>query len=310
MSGPGSIGPSTSSATRFETEPPQQAHPVEDQVGSGVASTDKPVLVAWNAPGFSGFAPNSVVSPVGTTESPSFTESTPETVQSESSETTEAPLTPVAAGTGGPAQGASPVGGTNVINNLAGRDPDLIYAGETIKLANGKTHIVKAGETLGGIAAANGMKLEDLIKANGMNDKLLGKNSSGAYFSVGSAQPAPGSTLVSAPKVVAPTVSSGSNQQTQQDPLPKGDQLAVLRDFLKTEASGDTAGRTKAIEDRIASPDAELSDADRAVLLGIQNDYRSKHPEAVAPQQAATPTVETPVSTPASTTSASDIRLA
>ena len=200
----------------------------------------------------------------------------------------DAQSTSAPAGTATTAKAASAPGGTNVFNNLAGRDPDLIYAGETIKLANGKTHLVKAGETLGGIAAANGMKLDDLIRANGMNASLLGKNSSGAYFNVGSAQPSPGSTLVPPPKVVAPT-STPDPIQPATTQLPKGDELEVLKNFLKTEASGDTTGRLKAIEARQADPNGDLSDADRDVLLGIQNDYRGKHPDAVTAPQVVAP---------------------
>jgi LysM repeat protein len=296
-----SIGSSTTPAPPVNTELPPENHTVEEPASVGNGGNGEPVLVAGlGGMGFSPrvAAPSYSPSPTQGSESSGSFGATPETVEPASSVTTEETSTVAPTGTTTTTQSAAPAGGTNIVNNLAGRDPDLIHTGETIKLANGKTHVVKAGETLGGIAAANGMKLDDLIKANGMNASLLGKNSSGAYFSVGSAQPAPGNALVPAPKVVAPTVPTNSNQQTQPDLLPKGDRLAVLRDFLKTEATGNTASRLKAIEDRIANPDAELSDLDHAVLLAIENDYKSKHPEPVAPQKVVAPSTAEPTSTP------------
>jgi hypothetical protein len=121
--------------------------------------------------------------------------------------------TPTPPGT--PARAAL-AGGTHTFNNLAGRDPDLLYAGETVKIeVNGKiiNHVVKSGETLSSIAAANGVTVDALIKTNGMDAKLLGKNSAGDYFISGGPQPAPGGHL-NPPKEAVPPLPTSAELET------------------------------------------------------------------------------------------------
>jgi murein DD-endopeptidase MepM/ murein hydrolase activator NlpD len=84
--------------------------------------------------------------------------------------------------------------GTRNWNDFKGRDPDLIYAGETLKLPNGETYTVKAGETLSSIAAAKGITVKQLMETNGFDTALLGKNGNGDYFAAGP-QPKPGDNL-------------------------------------------------------------------------------------------------------------------
>jgi LysM repeat protein len=209
---------------------------------NGIASADEPVvedtptstsdstdgtLVAW-APSLPFAAPQApVMTPGGysnsgssSTPSPSETRSSSPTADpfgvesntgssnsgsTSSTATTNSVLTP-----GTPASG-----GTHVFNNLAGRDPDLLYAGETIKIeVNGKVinHVVKPGETLSSIAAANGVSVASLIKTNGMDNNLLGKNSAGNYFVSGGPQPAPGSASL--------TSHAGSTSTSSPDATP------------------------------------------------------------------------------------------
>jgi LysM repeat protein len=65
-------------------------------------------------------------------------------------------------------QGPSQSQGASSPGNLTGRDPNLIYIGEKIKLADGREHIVQSGETLTSIAAHYGVSVSSIIAANGM----------------------------------------------------------------------------------------------------------------------------------------------
>jgi LysM repeat protein len=204
----------------------------------------------------------------------------------DSSNSTEATTVESSNSTAAPAatttQSASPADGTNIFNNLAGRDPDLIHTGETIKLANGKTHVVKAGETLGGIAAANGMKLDDLIKANGMNANLRGKNASGAYFSVsgpgGATQPTPGTTQISQPATtpkVEPTTGVGATE-TPNATLPSPDELAQLLHYAD-DGSDTKALVQKAIDHPETLTKAEIDSLNKFdASYNVDKDYKAK----------------------------------
>jgi LysM repeat protein len=96
---------------------------------------------------------------------------------------------------------------------LQGRDPDLIYVGEKIKLPDGSTYTVKDGDTLSGIAKAHGVSLASLIKLNGFNEQLLDEYKDGKLFKahhVGDPMPtAPGgATAVPGTPQVPPTTST------------------------------------------------------------------------------------------------------
>jgi LysM repeat protein len=91
-----------------------------------------------------------------------------------------------------------------------GRDPDLIYAGETIKLADGSTYTVKSGDTLSSIARATGASVDDLIAANGMNGALTDGNP----YTSGAPQVAPGTTTVD--KATPPTAEPVTQAPTEQ----------------------------------------------------------------------------------------------
>jgi hypothetical protein len=104
---------------------------------------------------------------------------------------------------------------TKVFNNLNGRDPDLLFEGETVKLPNGQTVVVEAGETLSSIAAAHGTTVDQLIKANGMDGSLRGRNGpNGAWFTPGGPTPQPGGSVALPPNggSVAPPPNGGNNQ--------------------------------------------------------------------------------------------------
>jgi hypothetical protein len=53
------------------------------------------------------------------------------------------PNNPASSQASGPGAGSSR--DTKVFNNLNGRDPDLLFEGETVKLPNGQTVVVEAG---------------------------------------------------------------------------------------------------------------------------------------------------------------------
>ncbi len=61
------------------------------------------------------------------------------------------------------------------LNSL--RDPDLIYAGQRLLIRAGtagdKVHIVRRGQTLGSIARAYGVSVDDLRAANGLSGDLI-----------------------------------------------------------------------------------------------------------------------------------------
>jgi LysM repeat protein len=65
--------------------------------------------------------------------------------------------------------GNSTANGTTTAGNLSGRNPNLIYAGEQIKLADGRVHTVQSGETLTSIAAHYGVSVSSIIAANQMS---------------------------------------------------------------------------------------------------------------------------------------------
>jgi LysM repeat protein len=76
----------------------------------------------------------------------------------------------------------SDAAGTATFNDFKGRDPDLLAVGEQIKLdESGKTHEVKAGETLSSIAGTE-YDVETLMKLNGFDQSLTGQRSDGDYF--------------------------------------------------------------------------------------------------------------------------------
>jgi LysM domain len=164
-------------------------------------------------------------------------------------------------------------GGTHTFNDLTGRDPDLLYAGETIKIeVNGKTinHVVKAGETLSSIAAANGVTVDALIKTNGMDAKLLGKNSAGDYFTSGGPQPAPG---------------GHANPPPEQSvaPLPTSAELEALRSNVQQLDGhglepGEAAEMLKLIDKAISDP-KQLTSAEIKKLGEYEKTVKAKMKE-------------------------------
>jgi hypothetical protein len=109
---------------------------------------------------------------------------------------------------GSPSAGTSSSGGTRVWNDFHGRDPDLIFAGETLKLPNGQTVTAQDGDSLSSIAAANSVTVDQLIEANGFDRSLSGQNGpNGAWFTPGGPTPAPGGSVNPTP--TTPTPSNG-----------------------------------------------------------------------------------------------------
>jgi hypothetical protein len=77
----------------------------------------------------------------------------------EGSASAAAETEPEATITSSPAVSTSTTSGTAVSGNLQGRDPDLIFEGETI-MVNGKEYLVQKGDTLSGIAVKLGLARE------------------------------------------------------------------------------------------------------------------------------------------------------
>jgi hypothetical protein len=167
-----------------------------------------------------------------------------------------------------PASAGSP-GGTNVFNNLVGRDPDLLYAGETIKIeVNGKiiNHVVKA---------------------------LLGKNSQGQYYSTsGGPQPAPGTHQVPPaipPSTTAPALPSATVADLTQ-PHSKETLKATLHNIAYLEGRGemthDEAQAARTIVEKALRGD-KLTAAEEKQLRDVENVV--KHKAGVPPSPLSPP---------------------
>jgi hypothetical protein len=131
-----------------------------------------------------------------------------------------------ASGAGAPDTGSGTGTGTRTVGNTQGRDPDLIYANEKLKV-NGKSYTVKNGDTLTSIAKANGTSVDALIEENQFSASLLGKNAQGQYFATGGPQPAPGDSLAGPAGAVNETSTRRGNAHDSTAPLPSSE--------LKTE---------------------------------------------------------------------------
>jgi LysM repeat protein len=131
------------------------------------------------------------------------------------STTTPVPSAGTTGTTGTAPTGATPAGTATTPSTsakLQGRDPDLIYVGEKIKLPDGSTYTVRDGDTLSGIARDRGVTLAKLMELNGFNPKLLDDYANGKLVKahhVGDLMPgSPGVTTVSGTPQVTPTSST------------------------------------------------------------------------------------------------------
>jgi LysM repeat protein len=268
--------------------PNVEDHEVES-TGDGSGIAGEPVLIADATPQFSmpySMPQAPVMTPGGYSGGGSG--STPSSSETPSSAPTADPFGVESTGSGsagssstsgtgttgsGSASGTGTSGGTHVFNNLTGRDPDLLYAGETIKIeVNGKTinHVVKPGETLSSIAAANGVSVAALIKTNGMDNNLLGKNSAGDYYTSGGPQPAPG---------------GHANPPPEQSvaPLPTSAELEALRSNVQQLDGhglepGEAAEMLKLIDKAISDP-KQLTSADIKKLGEYEKTVKAKMKE-------------------------------
>jgi hypothetical protein len=166
---------------------------------------------------------------------------------------------------------SSSAGGTNVFNDLNGRDPDLIHGGETIKLANGKTYTTTDSDTLESVARKTGNSVSQLMQQNGMNAALYGKNDSGKYFSVGkmitgaAPHPVPGTTVI---QNAVPDVASAGSVQTAKTNTPENKAaLAVLLKFADGLADGQ---ESKALVQRAIDNPGSITAKDAADLQELE----------------------------------------
>jgi LysM repeat protein len=159
---------------------------------------------------------------------------------------------------------SSSAGGTNVFNDLNGRDPDLIHGGETIKLADGKTYTTTDSDTLESVARKTGNSVSQLMQQNGMNAALYGKNDSGKYFSVGkmttgaAPHPVPGTTVIQG--AVPEVASTGSSESAKAA-------LAVLLKFADGLADGQ---ESKALVQRAIDNPGSITAKDAADLQELE----------------------------------------
>jgi LysM repeat protein len=279
------------------TGEPAPASTSPELIAAGIGFGYTPSFMQVGGPSYSGG---------GSTSSPS---STPEP------STTTAPSSTPPAAPSGTAPTASPSGGTHVFNNLAGRDPDLLYAGETVKIeVNGKVinHVVKSGETLSSIAANNGVSVAALIKTNGMDNDLLGKNSAGNYFVSGGPQPAPGSTSLtshagststSSPDATPPVPDTTTELQPNthlgtadiSQPHSKDTLEITLANIGRMENSTDQNVKPSAAESKAwralidrAMRGEKLSEADETELVRIEKYVH----DTIGPQRLSAPTLQ------------------
>jgi LysM domain len=131
-------------------------------------------------------------------------------------------------------------------NKLQGRDPDLIFAGDKIKLSNGEIYTAKSTDTLSGIASKTGNSLESLIKQNGFDSQLLGKNTNGKYFDLKQEQQrvqqmpvAPGGSVNSSSSQGKNTSASSQSTTTIQSSATQ--QLDAASSALKKLQAGETS---------------------------------------------------------------------
>lgn len=166
---------------------------------------------------------------------------------------------------------AGSAGGTNVFNDLNGRDPDLIHGGETIKLANGKTYTTTDSDTLESVARKTGNSVSQLIQQNGMNAGLYGKNDSGKYFSVGkmttgaAPYPVPGTTVIK--DAIPEVASTGSDQAPKANTPENKEALAVLLKFADGLADGE---KSKALVQRAIDSPGSITAKDAADLQELE----------------------------------------
>jgi LysM repeat protein len=159
---------------------------------------------------------------------------------------TSANATPTPSGTTGTTPAVTPPAGTATAPaTLQGRDPDLIYVGEKIKLPNGNPYTVQVGDTLSGIARDHGVTLTKLIELNGFNAQLLDEYANGKLVKahrVGDLMPgSPGSattqttatTTTGTPQTGTTVAPTGTTNEANADPNKPGFPAQALLDKLR-----------------------------------------------------------------------------
>lgn len=221
------------------------------------------------------------------------------------------PSVPGAAPTATPA-GTTPAGTTpSTSATLQGRDPDLIYAGDKIKLPDGSTYTVKAGDTLSGIARDHGVTLAKLMELNGFNPKLLDEYANGKLVKahhVGDLMPAPGSATTTQTPGTAQTPQvpgTGSATGTETDPnkpnFPAKTLLEKLSEFIGPMTNKDQIKQIleKVQRHQMDPTQPELTVAEVAILQTFMTNFGNEmlQPEAKAPT-AGSPIPEEPETDP------------
>lgn len=194
-------------------------------------------------------------------------------------------------GSGGSTGGAGTTSnnpGTRTWNDFKGRDPDLIYAGETLKLPNGETYTVKAGDTLSSIAAAKGITVKQLMETNSFDTALLGKNGNGDYFAAGP-QPKPGDTVANGPTSVkkfeapAPAGPNGTYTKDQVATMSKDIQALVDAKTITSEQGKEAI----ALLNKQANEPDKFTAQDKSRLDALLKEFKEK--SAAEPTSTGTP---------------------
>jgi LysM repeat protein len=189
---------------------------------------------------------------------------------------------------------------------LQGRDPDLIYVGEKIKLPDGSTYTVKDGDTLSGIARDHGVTLAKLMELNGFNPQLRDEYVNGRLVKahhIGD-QMMPGSpgsattTQTTGTPQTAQVPGTGSATQTETDPnkpnFPAKTLLEKLGEFIGPIANKDQIKEIleKVLRHQTDRAQPEVSAQEIAILNAFMVSYGN------AMLQAEPAVVTTPTPTP------------
>jgi hypothetical protein len=180
-------------------------------------------------------------------------------------------------GSTGGSTGATPNDpGTRTWNDFKGRDPDLVYAGETVTV-DGKSYTFKAGDTLADAAKALGMDTKALAEKLGMNMSLWGKNGNGDYFAAGP-QPKPGDARANGPtsgkKFEAPAPAGPNGTYTKDQVATMNKDIQALVDTKKI--SPEEGKEAIALLNKQANEPEKFTAQDKTRLDALLKEFKEK----------------------------------
>lgn len=168
--------------------------------------------------------------------------------------------------------------GTRTWNSFKGRDPDLVYAGETVTV-DGKSYTFKAGDTLADAAKGLGMDTKALAEKLGMNMSLWGKNGNDDYFAAGP-QPTPGDNQAGAPtnangrRFEAPAPAGPNGTYTMGQVATMGKDIQALVDAKKI--SSEEGKEAIALLNKQVSEPEKFTAQDKSRLDALLKEFSEK----------------------------------